>query len=256
MSDNERLPEHLAGAARLSLFLDYDGTLSGFTATPGEVYPDPDLIDLITRLTNHSRLRVAIVSGRPLTQLQVLFPMSGIVLAGVYGIEVKTRDGNVIQRADYDAIRPILETIKPRWSQLADENDGLFLEDKNWSLALHGKLIAEDKVEKLFENARAAAESAAPSPLFRINEGHKFLEVCPAIGSKGMAVRFLVERDGWPDAALVYVGDDLRDEDAFKAINLLGGVSIRVAPTPAPTAARYHLESPASVRMWLGSLLN
>ncbi|HSR29324.1 MAG TPA: trehalose-phosphatase, partial [Anaerolineae bacterium] len=83
----ERVQERLAQAERLWLFLDYDGTLANFASTPEHVNPDPELVDLLARLVNQPRFRLAVVSGRRLGHVQKLVPVPGILLAGTYGIE-------------------------------------------------------------------------------------------------------------------------------------------------------------------------
>ena len=63
----EGVARQLAHAERLWLFLDYDGTLADFAPTPEHVDPDPQLVDLLSRLAQHPGLRVAVVSGRRLS---------------------------------------------------------------------------------------------------------------------------------------------------------------------------------------------
>ena len=77
----ERLAARLAQAARLWLFLDYDGTLADFAPTPEHVNPDPEVVDLIGRLQREPGFRVAVVSGRRLSHVQELVPVPGVLLA-------------------------------------------------------------------------------------------------------------------------------------------------------------------------------
>lgn len=86
-SENE-LSEWITAAEHLWLFLDYDGTLAAFTRTPDIISPNPRIIELVRRLAGSSRVRLAIVSGRCMRDLQVLLPVPGIFLAGTYGIEI------------------------------------------------------------------------------------------------------------------------------------------------------------------------
>ncbi len=251
----EPLNQRLAGIKRLSLFLDYDGTLADFAPTPKEAKPDPALIDVIARLSSGSGRRVAIVSGRPLRHLQTLLPVPGVLLAGTYGIEIQMRGGKIIYRADYDALRPTLEALKPQWARLVDGNEGVFLEDKGWALAIHARFAAPNTAERLISQARsAAASTVSPGPVFQVISDDQFLEVCPAVAHKGLTVRYLMEHDPWPGAVPVYAGDDGRDEEAFEVVHSLGGIGVRVACAPATTAADYLLDSPSAVREWLEAL--
>lgn len=96
-------------ADRLWIFLDYDGTLADFTPTPECVIPDPEAIAVVTRLSHCPRARVAVISGRPLRQIQQLLPIRDIWLAGAYGIELQTPQGEIILRAELSGLRPMLD---------------------------------------------------------------------------------------------------------------------------------------------------
>ncbi|MGD8794412.1 MAG: trehalose-phosphatase [Anaerolineae bacterium] len=250
------LLDRLAGTDRIRLFLDYDGTLADFAPTPEHVEPDPDLAQLVARLASQPRLRVAVISGRRLAHVRKLVPVAGILLAGTYGIEMLTPDGEHLDRLDYDAVRPLLDGIKPRWADLIAGRDGFFLEDKDWSLALHARFAADGEAESVLARARAAAEALIPPDgAFRILGGHKFLEIGPRLAHKGRTLEYLFERDPWPGALPLYLGDDDKDEEAFGVIQAHGGLAIVVSPQPRPTRADYRLESPHDTRRWLRALL-
>ena len=164
--------ERLAQAERLRLFLDYDGTLADFAPTPEHVNPDPELVDLIGRLARHPRFRVAVVSGRRLGHVQKLVPVPGVLLAGTYGVELQTPEGERIDRLDYDRVRPTLDALKPRWAALIAGRQGFFLEDKGWALALHARFAAEDEADQ--------AAGRRPSPGRRGAEAGRSGAVPPA----------------------------------------------------------------------------
>jgi trehalose 6-phosphate phosphatase len=252
------LAGRLARAARLWLFLDYDGTLADFSPTPEEVAPDPALADLIARLAQQPRLRVTIISGRPLDHIRRLVPAPGIWLAGTYGIEMETPDGERWNRVELDAVRPALEALKPRWEQLIAGCAGFHVEDKGWTLALHARFADDGEAEKVLAVARRLAADAAADAkpgLFRILGGHKFLEIGPALAHKGRSVEYLLDREPWPGAVPVYLGDDDKDEEAFGVIQARGGVAILVAAEARPTQADLRLESTQAARRWLATLI-
>jgi len=251
---SEQLTRRLAQAEGVRLFLDYDGTLADFAPTPDHVNPDPALINLLTRLAQDPRFRISVVSGRRLSHVRSLLPVPGVLLAGTYGIELQTSEGEQINRVTYDVIRPTLDGLKPRWEHLIADRDGFFLEDKGWALALHARFAAEDEAERLLDEARHMATDVASSDLFRLLGGHKFLEIGPRLAHKGRAVEYLLERYPWPEALPVYLGDDDKDEEAFDVIKAHGGVAILVAREPRSTKADCRLESPLTVRHWLATL--
>ena len=218
----QRVPERLARAERIRLFLDYDGTLAEFAPTPEHVHPDPELVDLIGRLARNPRFRVAVVSGRRLGHVQKLVPVPGVLLAGTYGVELQTPEGARIDRLDYDSVRPTLENLKPRWADLIAGRQGYFLEDKGWALALHARFADEAESNRVLAGARNLAEAAlrqADPGLFRILGGHKFLEIGPRLAHKGLAVDHLLDQYPWHGAVPLYLGDDDKDEDAFGAVS-------------------------------------
>jgi len=250
--------ERLGQAARLWLFLDYDGTLADFAPTPEEVTPDPGLLNLLTRLHQEPRIRSAIISGRRLSHVQKLVPVPGILLAGTYGIEIQTPEGERIDRLPFDEIRPTLDDLKPRWADLLVGREGFFLEDKGWALALHARFADDDETEQVLARARRSAaeamEERAPE-LFRLLGGHKFLEIGPKLAHKGRTVDYLLEQYPWPGAVPLYLGDDDKDEEAFGVIKARGGIAVVVAPEPRETQADLRLPTPLAARHWLETLL-
>jgi len=250
-----QITNRVIAAKRVWLFLDYDGTLAEFAPTPDRVLPDPDVIDLMTQLSRLESVRVAVISGRPLVQIQHLVPGFMLVLAGTYGIELQMPDGTIIHRARYSAVRPTLEQLKARWQALVARQQGFFVEDKGWSLALHARFAEEAAADQILAAARSAAIESITSDRFRLLNGHRFFEVAPSLAHKGRTVEHLLYQLAWPDALPVYIGDDDKDEEAFAAIKARHGLALVVAAQPRPTLADCRLDSPASVRRWLSEIV-
>lgn len=252
----EYAADRLAGAAKLWLFLDYDGTLAEFAPTPDHVLPDPDLIGILAKLAAAARIQTAIVSGRRLEHIRRLIPVPGIILAGTYGVEVQSPDGETINRLDYGKIRPSLNQIKPNWERLILNREGFYLEDKGWSLAIHARYAAEIESDRILETARKAAARIMEPATFRLLGGHRFLEISPLLANKGRAVEYLLEKYPFPGALPVYAGDDDKDEEAFELIKQEGGVSILVAKEVRRSKADLQIRSTDAVREWLKTIAN
>lgn len=255
--DDPVFRQRLASAPRIWLFLDYDGTLAEFAPSPDHVLPDPAVAQLLAELVADPRLRVAVVSGRRLDQIQALAPVPGLLLAGSYGLEMQTPAGGIVHRVDHGAIRPALERIKPQWAALLAGREGYFLEDKDWTLAVHASKARDGQEEAVLAAARAALDSAlqAVDPnLFRILGGYKFLEIGPRLAHKGLTIEYLLAEFAWPDALPLYVGDDDKDEEAFSVIQAHGGLAVVVAAEARETLADCRLESPQAVHRWLSQL--
>ena len=247
----------VSAAQRLWLFLDYDGTLVNFSPTPDIIEPDKKVIALLRRLADKQRLRVAIVSGRKLRDLQKLLPSGGIYIAGTYGIEILTPEGERIQREDYASVRPYLERLKPQWEEIINGQEGFFLEDKGWSLAVHARYASEADARRVISTVQHTLDQDLITEEYRLIKYKRFLEVSPAIAHKGKAVSFLLNSFPMPGASLVYIGDDDNDSDAFETIHSFGGVAIAVAQYfgyVRSSGGDYVLKSPKAVRRWLGNL--
>ena len=254
----EELTRQALSKAALWLFLDYDGTLADFAPTPEDIIPVPQVVDLLERLAAKAAVRLTVLSGRRLADLRSLLPVPGIFLAGTYGIELQLPTGELVQRENYDSLRPFLEMVKPKWIEIVSGRAGFFLEDKGWALALHARFSEDREAEKVLALAREIVERSLPAERFRILGGHKFLEVAPVIAHKGETVYYLLDRYPLPGAQVLYIGDDDKDEEAFEAIHARGGIAVKVASSSRPsqpTEARYVLDSPSAVSSWLETLL-
>jgi trehalose 6-phosphate phosphatase len=252
----EQLAAEIHAGGRTWLFLDYDGTLAAFAPTPDTILPDEALIALVGRLARQpDRLRVVVLSGRRLDHIRALLPVDGVVLAGTYGIEMQTRDGEQVHLIDLEPIRPVLEAIKAGWTNLVEGREGFYVEDKGFAVALHARRAPDADADEALREAERAARAAAGAERLTLEGGYKFLEAAPAAAKKGQSIRALLERYPWEGARLVYLGDDDKDEDAFETVRALGGTGILVAQAPRPTAAVLRLESPQAVRAWLARLV-
>ncbi|MDL1909530.1 trehalose-phosphatase [Chloroflexi bacterium CFX6] len=239
----------------VDLYLDYDGTLAVFAPTPDDVLPDERVIGLISQLADSPNVRVSIISGRRLGHIRKLLPIKGILLAGTYGVEMQLSNGEEVHRISYDAIRPTLDALKPRWQGLIEGKEGFYLEDKGWALAIHARRAEESEGLQVLESAeKMLTEELFGEHLQKIYS-YRFLEIGPTNADKGHALSYLFGNFHWEGAIPIYIGDDDKDEEAFQAINEQDGYSILVSKEPRETVAKYVLESPAEVHQWLREAL-
>ncbi len=251
----DALPPSLIEAKFLWLFLDYDGTLAEFAPNPDVLLPDPELIQLLEKIAQRKNTQLAIISGRRLAHIQELLPIPGIWLAGTYGIELLTPAGERIDRLDYDTIRPLLERIKPEIEALLEKKEGFYLEDKGWSLAIHARFADDHQAEEVLYSARQRLKLLSDTPEFHLLGGEKFLEISPRQADKGITVNYLLKRHPWPDATIVFAGDDDKDERAFEVIKANQGITLLVSKTSRPSRAAFRLRSPGDLRRLLASLV-
>ena len=253
--NDERIWQRIGRAPALWLFLDYDGTLADFAATPEEILPDEALIALIKRLVAQKRIAVTIISGRRLAHIQALIPIPNLIIAGTYGLEIQNADGEIITPLDFKQVRPFMEQLKREWQPLLAGKMGFFLEDKGWTLAIHGKDAAEEDAGIVFSAAQERANTllaGEEAALFRLQGGHRFLECSPKTADKKRTVEHILQTYPGPEnALLVYLGDDDKDEIAFAAIQENEGLVIAVGDRLRDSSADGWLASPQMVRDWL-----
>jgi trehalose 6-phosphate phosphatase len=251
----EHLLSRVAEAERIWLFLDYDGTLADFAPTPDHVEPQHEVIELVTQLAAHPRIQVAVVSGRRLDHIEKLLPVPGAILAGTYGIEIRGKFGVRTNQVDWERIRPGLDQLKTNWQVLLGDQEGFYLEDKGWALAIHARFVKDLVAAEIIAAARNVALDMVDVGIYRILGGHKFLEVGPLRADKGRTVVDLLQQYPWINALPIYIGDDDKDEAAFHIIKAQGGIAIVVAKEPRESAADYRLETPQAVHTWLKRLI-
>jgi trehalose-phosphatase len=256
MTIPKNLSEKIRKQQHSWLLLDYDGTLADFSPTPDDVLPDDALITLIEKLADSPRFEIAIMSGRRLSHIEKLLPIKGIWLAGSYGLEMRLPSGEYLYRADFDALRPKLEKLKPIWTKLMDGKKGFYLEDKRWSLAIHARYAEDRTASNILEEARLAAQRIMTDGNFNLLGGYKFLEIAPKNADKGLSVSFLLERYLGSNTLPIYIGDDDKDERAFPVVQEFGGIAGCVCSPPRKTCANFTFDSPNETRKWLQILLD
>jgi trehalose 6-phosphate phosphatase len=225
-----------------ALFLDFDGTLVELAPAPDQIRVAPGLPKLLVALENWLSGAVAIVSGRRIDDLQrYLAPFDGTV-AGQHGLEIHRGDGR-IQRLPPD---PALVAALAAFAEFAARHDGILLEDKGTTIALHYRRVPElaGAVDALADGVVAASCGA-----LRAIKGKMVVELVPCGVGKGTAITAILQEPPFHGRVPVFVGDDVTDEDGFGAVAALGGVSIRVG-VGASTAA-FRLATVADVLAWL-----
>ena len=239
-------PPQAGADAGWALFLDVDGTLLDIAQHPDRVEVDARLRDDLARARARLGGAVALLSGRPLSQLDALFGWAALPGAGLHGAELRTPDGREHFTGDAGAFA----RLRADASALVAEASGVLLEDKHRALALHYRHAPE---------ARAAAERIAHMLLqhardsYALQRGDHVIELKPAGVDKGRALATLMRDAPFRGRTPWMLGDDRTDEDAFQYVNAVGGVSAIVG-TRRPTAARHALADPPAVRAWLHRL--
>jgi len=236
----EPVPEQ---GANLAYFLDVDGTLLSIAASPELAVPTGALCELLMGLARACEGALALVSGRPLRELDRMFTPQRFPTAAQHGAELRFPDGRVTW---WETHLPALHAIGAKLRKLAASDARIRIEDKGLAIAVHFR-SAPQLGKRL---APAMLEMLAPYPTLRLQPGKCVLEVCAADSGKGRAVENFMHHPPFAGRKPVYIGDDLTDESGFTAVNNLNGVSIKVGSEA--TVAQYRLPDPSAVRAWLG----
>lgn len=234
------LPPPPSLASDWAWFLDIDGTLVDIAPTPSAIHMPPDIPDRLAVLAERHGGALALVSGRAVDNIEQLVAPRRFPAAGLHGIERMTADGRVVRPPPAEG----LDAVRARLRRL--EGEGVLLEDKGLSLALHYRL-APDREQQCRQEVEAVL---ADHPAFRLLAGKMVLEVKPKGYDKGGALRAFMAEPPFAGRVPVFVGDDVTDEYGFQAAVDLGGFAVLVGPM-RETAARYRLADVAACRDWL-----
>lgn len=231
--------------SRTSLFLDLDGTLADIAQTPGAVGPVPARTRVLKALVHAIGGRLAVVSGREVEEVDRILERAVVAVAGLHGLDRRTADG----RLHRTPAHPSLSDARECLATLAKAQRGLLLEDKGTSVALHYRL-APHAGPAVVDCARRLARQTG----LVLQEGHMVAELRTPGPDKGEALGQFMDEAPFLRGRPIMIGDDLTDEDAFRAAIRLGGEAILIG-APRPSAARWRLDSPTALLDWLAGHL-
>lgn len=227
------------------LFLDIDGTLLDLAPTPESVVVPEGLVEVLSRLQERLDGALALVSGRALASIDPLFAPLSLTAAGQHGAELRCHG----KAATHLPPLPALASVRQQLAALIADLDGVLVEDKGHTIALHYRQNPEAAgILQECLNTLVADQTQGLALL----EGKKVYEIKPNATHKGSAVQFFMQAPPFAGRKPVYVGDDRTDEDGFAAAETLGGYAIGVGPRYGDSSA-YWLPSPAAVRDWLSA---
>ncbi len=230
--------------ARAALYLDFDGTLATFAPHPDGVTVDESLPALLAGLRERLGGAVALVTGRSLASLDALIAPDRFPGAGLHGLELRHRPG-ATARADSTAEAGALaRRLRERFA----DDPCIVIEDKGPSVALHYR-----RARARADDCIAAMRELVAGTEFEVIAGHAVVEARPRGIDKGGALRSLAAEPPFADRQPVFVGDDVTDEDGFRAASELGGYGIKVGP--GASVARYRMAAVEDVHAWLRASL-
>jgi trehalose 6-phosphate phosphatase len=227
-----------------ALFLDFDGTMVDLAPQPNAVHVPQPLIDVLHELHDYLQGAVAVISGRPIDQIDGFLRPLRLPVAGVHGAERRDGEGTLHLLNTHP-----LDQIEESACTLAAQNPGLLVENKRGSIALHYRQRPE--LEDLC--LRTMQEAVDASPGLTLLRGKMVVEAKPGGASKGHAIEAFLKEPPFAGRKPVFVGDDITDEVGFSTVQRLGGLGIKVGE--GATVAWRRLRDPANLRQELEAAL-
>ncbi len=254
LSDNTPLDTRTIGAIfampffadECALFLDIDGTLAPFALTPDDAHIPESVLRDLGKLQDQLNGAVAMVSGRSMPDIDRMSAPHVLPAAALHGLEIRLPNGRVeLPQHGEEWLNPARETIR----ELAHRHPEIFIEDKGFSLAVHYRRKPE--LEHGMLDILRSLQTACAEHVF-LQEGKLVGELRLRGGDKGTAIQRLMQCAPFQGRRPVFAGDDKTDEDAFRAVNALGGHSIKIGGGETEAVERFA--SPDLFHRWLHAL--
>jgi trehalose 6-phosphate phosphatase len=207
-----------------ALFLDFDGTLVDIAEQPHEVEVPHDLVQTLGVLKDYLGGAVAVISGRPIGQIDEFLRPLQLPAAGVHGAERRNASGEMTLLTTHP-----LDLVENAARQLAAQHAGLLVEVKRGSIALHYRQAPE--LEDLSRSTMQEAVQASPG--ITLLQGKMVVEAKPSGASKGRAIEDFMREPPFAGRTPLFVGDDVTDEVGFSSVQRMGGLGVKVGEGPS-----------------------
>ena len=189
---------------------DFDGTLAPIVSNPEDARPHPESMVALRALVSLPRTHVSVISGRSLRDLErrARFP-SAVHLVGSHGGEGVAGSQTAMTNEAAERLQRVLAHVR----LIESTADGFIVEAKPTSIAFHYRNAAPEPAARAIAAIRAGPGSI---PGVLVRPGRKVLELAVTTAHKGEALATL--RDGLGATAVLFIGDDVTDEDAFHSL--------------------------------------
>jgi trehalose 6-phosphate synthase/phosphatase len=229
--------DYLKSKNRL-IFLDYDGTLVPFAATPEAAKPDAELLSLLTALAQDNANEVVIISGRNKESLGEFFKDTNIGLVAEHGAWIRDKKGRWTTSGNFNT--DWKEIVKPILNRYKQRTPGALVEEKDFSLVWHYRKVDPELAWVRVSELKETLYFLTANLKVDVAEGNKIVEVKNAGINKGQAAMNWISKKKWD--FMLAVGDDLTDEDLFRELPE-DAYSIKVGLAPSRAKLRFKAQS-------------
>ncbi|WP_338693381.1 trehalose-phosphatase [Bradyrhizobium sp. 26S5] len=232
-----------------AVLLDIDGTLLDFAPTPREVWVPPELSTTLKRLHERTNGALALVSGRSLNDIDLIFAPDQFPAIGGHGAEMRLQPDSEAVAAHAP---PLDKELKRRLAAIAKLSPGILLEDKGYSLALHYRLAPH--AEKAIYEAVSLIRAELPNAPIEVLPGNSVCEIKNSGFTKATGVLELMTHEPFRGRRPFFIGDDVTDETVFGIMPDFNGLAFSVGRRATGVAG--HFDRPSDVREFLARLLD
>ena len=232
------------GDGPLALFLDVDGTLLDLAERPDDVVTPQELVATLARTERNLAGALALISGRPIHDLDRLFAPLQLRVSGVHGAEIRVNPGEPAKRMP--AAMELPQSLSTALTRAVEAFPGALVETKRFSIAVHYRLAPtaerplREAVKRIIEFESAAVE---------LMDAHCAIELKTPGFDKGGAIAAFLETPVFRGRTPIFVGDDATDERGFAVVTARGGYAYSVGRVlPGAIGA---FPEPRAVRDWL-----
>ena len=246
---SEKIMSDFKSAKKRILFIDYDGTLVGFTDKPENAKPDAELKELIRELNADENTNVVLISGRDKNTLGDWWQDVPVELISEHGVWNRQINGD--WQLSENVKSDWMEIVRPVIENFVDRTPGTFIEEKNYSLAWHYRKadpeLGDIRANELSNTLKELISNRGLSVL----EGNKVLEIKSSDVNKGKASSKKLINEDYD--FIFAIGDDWTDEYMFRE---LPEDAYTVKVGIKKTSARYYVEGTGKVRQLLETFRN
>ncbi len=240
----------------LFIFIDFDGTLVSIAETPAKARLSRKVKNLLREIAGSPSAKLAFISGRIIDDIKNKIGLKNVIYSGNHGLEIEGPKIKFKPVVSPD-FRKVLEKLRDDLIDKTSSFKGILIEDKGFSLSLHYRLADKEKIPQIKTIFHEAVIIPRVRNKIRVKTGKMVLEIRPPVEwDKGKVVLWLLARQVFVSKNLpvlpIYIGDDLTDEDAFKALKNKG-LTILVGE-PKDSHAQYYLKNPNEVKGFLKRL--
>ena len=233
------------GHAPMSLFLDVDGTLLDLAERPGDVVTPAGLSETLAKTNRKLEGALALISGRPIEQLDRLFEPLRLRASGVHGAEMRFHP----LASPVSAAKALPDSLWVALLQAVSGFPGVFAENKRFSFTVHYRLAADD--EAPLREAVMRLVRAEPRIPLEVLNAHCAIEVKAPGPDKGRAIDAFLAAPPFLGRTPIFVGDDITDEAGFAVVSARGGFAYSVGRRRPGAIGAFA--DPEEVRDWLAA---